>query len=153
MSETYAEQLDRVRELIALYAPSKDSLAIAAVLERLDELQKHADEIVCVWCGHKTMRGGLTAAESGEAVRQHVIQCKKRPEVQLTRSLYSIITALGVDLEILPANDISAFLEDAERAMQARELKAFVRGMRAANVANGKDADALPEEIQPGLEK
>ncbi len=68
---------------------------------------------------------------------------------ELERALYSIAVGLGLEVwNDVPAGDL---MHSIERAVMARELKAFLRGQRSANVGAGRDPDELPPEI-PTLE-
>lgn len=64
----------------------------------------------------------------------------------LERTLSGIAITLGLETwEDLPVGDSKAILRAVERALNAHSLASFVRGQRAARVADGVDPDALPE--------
>lgn len=157
MTPEYQEHLNFLRHVVRVSEEQTEIIeytcqfhdSLGAVLKRLDDVEKALADtrtITCIWCGHKTVGEGRSSEELQELVKSHVIACTKRPERQLAEALYSISITLGLELwEDFPKGDLPAILEAVEKAMNAREMDAFLRGLRAGNVASGKDPDELPE--------
>lgn len=156
MTPEYEHSLRKVRDAVDF---NEGNLTlwdhVRAVLKRLDDVEKALADtrtITCIWCGHKTVGEGRPSEELQELVKSHVIACAKRPERQLAEALYGISITLGLELwEDFPKGDLPAILEAVEKAMNAREMDAFLRGLRAGNVASGKDPDELLEPASGGI--
>jgi hypothetical protein len=67
---------------------------------------------------------------------------------QVRELLYAICVTLNLETwDDLPEGDTEALLESVERAQNARTLAAYLRGLRAANAAAGREQDALPGDL------
>ena len=65
----------------------------------------------------------------------------------LQRIVAAVAVTLGLEVwEDGLRGDSDAILENLQRALNGRDLKNFLRGVRAANAMNGLDPDVIPEE-------
>ncbi len=135
MSETYTEQLSRVRLMASgdytWDLVDDDTAALTGVLARLDELEGALGErrhIGCIYCGHQTFFKGLTPEEATAKINEHIFSCEKRPEAGLLLVLASILHAIGVDADALnPAGRAEALAAAAVDAVSdlLEEVKAL----------------------------
>jgi hypothetical protein len=149
MSETYAEQLDRVRGMAdggdTWDLSDNDTAALTAMLSRLEHLETR--DMVCSYCGKGSSPG--TPEEKQREALAHVLACEKRPEARMAATLHSICITLGLDTwDDLPQGDSAALLESVERALNARTLAAFLRGLRASRAADGQDPDGFGDKSE-----
>lgn len=157
MTPEYEHALAKTREAVNYHQDNTRLRVehVAAVLKRLDDVEEALADtrnITCSWCGHKTQGEGRSIEDLNAEIHKHVLACPQRPERKLAEALYSISITLGLELwEDFPKGDMDATLEAVEKAMNGRELAAFLRGLRAGNVAAGKDADELPVDSSTGI--
>ncbi len=117
-TETYAAAMERVRLMKGWVVPTEDIEGLSQVLSRLDYLEAHWDDV-------------------------------SPREERIGSNFYAVCLALGMKVwNDAPDGQFNpeALLERVERAMQARELNAFLRGLRSGNASRGLDPDELPEE-------
>lgn len=179
MTPEYQAQLKRVRVMAIpdLGHADNNSLALKAVLNRLDEVEaairKHRDQRGDDRCW---MDDQELYAVVGEPIIsplppkkeflnncERFWECRQHPALKynadnvsesMRAALAGIAATLGLDTwddlpHDVPIGNPTATVEAVEKAMNARELKSFLRGLRAGNVVAGKDPDELPEGGTP----
>ena len=84
-----------------------------------------------------------------EDIRAALEEASDRSKLEhLTRTLHSICITLGLETwEDAPSGDSDAILGAVERALNARTLEAFERGLRAGRASVGADPVGLPEDV------
>jgi len=126
MSESYSEQLSRVR-LMATDREGQwdlsdnDCAALSAVLSRLEFLENR--DMVCSYCG-KGSTPGATHEQKCQEVKEHVLLCEKRPEKQLLEKMGAFVKlAFEVTDHLETKQDMDRVREMAKAALQIGETK------------------------------
>lgn len=132
----YADQLAHVRRVAQQSGDTTWGAAQRAVLDRLDKLETQLalkQEMVCSYCGTVTLRSGRSEEDFTADLREHIINCDKRPDRQYLNLILSITEPLGIDPGSFAPGDLDSMTAAIDKRW--KEVMALIPTYDVAAIA------------------